>query len=179
MSSQNLGDYNNSWFERGRPRWVEILWILASLLINSGVPGSKVRIFILSLFGADIATGVVIKSRVRITFPWRLSVGKDSWIGEGVWLDNLAQVEIGSDCCLSQGAYICTGNHDWSSKNFDLVLKPVSIMDGTWVGAFARIAPGVTLGENSVVAMGGVITGDVPESAVYGGNPATLIKARD
>lgn len=179
MPEQRLGLYNNSWFDRGRPIWIEAIWLLVSIFVASSLPGSSRRIWLLKCFGATIASGVVIKPGIKIKFPWRLSIDQDSWIGEGVWLDNLAQVEIGSDCCLSQGVYVCTGNHDWSSEAFDLVTEPVSISNGTWVGAFARIAPGVTLGENSVVAMGGVITGDVPESAVYGGNPATLIKARD
>jgi len=179
MTHQRLGDYDNSWFLRGRPRHVEALWILASIFVSSSIPGSGLRCWFLRRFGAVIGDGVVIKSRVRVKFPWRLSVGSNSWIGEGVWLDNLAQIDIGSDCCVSQGVYVCTGNHDWSSETFDLVTEPVSIRDGCWVGAFARIAPGVTLGVDAVVAMGGVIVGNVPASTVFGGNPATLIKARD
>jgi putative colanic acid biosynthesis acetyltransferase WcaF len=155
------------------------MWLFVSLFVTSSFPGSAIRIWLLELFGATIAAGVVLKPCVKIKFPWRLSIGENSWIGEGVWLDNLAQVDIGSDCCLSQGVYVCTGNHDWNSETFDLVTEPVSIRDGSWVGAFARIAPGLTLGENAVVAMGSVIVGDVPADTVFGGNPATLIKARD
>lgn len=179
MRRQKLGVYNNSWFDRGRPIWVESLWLVVSIFVASSLPGSAIRIWLLGLFGAVIGSGVVLKPSIKIKFPWRLSIGQHSWIGEGVWLDNLAQVDIGVDCCLSQGVYVCTGNHDWNRETFDLVTEPVSIKDGSWVGAFARIAPGVTLGEDSVVAMAGVIVGDVPEGTVYGGNPATFIKARD
>jgi putative colanic acid biosynthesis acetyltransferase WcaF len=179
MPGQRLGAYNNSWFDRGRPIWIEAIWMLVSMFVASSIPGSAPRTWLLKLFGASIGAGVVLKPRIRVKFPWRLSIDQNSWIGEDVWLDNLAQVDIGSDCCLSQGVYVCTGNHDWSSETFDLVTEPVSIKDGSWVGAFARIAPGITLGENAVVAMGGVIVGDVPANTVFGGNPATLIKARN
>ncbi len=179
MAPQRLGEYNNDWFDRGRPFYIEALWMLASIFLTSSIPGNWIRCHLLRAFGANIANGVVIKPRVRVKFPWRLAIGQDSWIGEGVWLDSLAQVDIGSNCCLSQGVYICTGNHDWTRPTFDLSVEPVTVCDGSWVGAFALIAPGVTLGENSVVAMGSVIVDDVPESTVYGGNPATLIKSRD
>jgi hypothetical protein len=89
-----------------------------------------------------VGTGVVIKPHVRVKFPWKLYIGDHSWIGESVWIDNLAQVTIGSNCCISQGAYLCTGSHRWDRDTFDLVTKPIVIEDQCWVGAMARVAPG-------------------------------------
>ena len=178
MSRQRLGVYTNSWFDRGRPVWVEVLWLLLGLLVASSIPGSQMRTALLRLFGARIGDGVVFKPRIVIKFPWKLAIGDNTWIGEGVWLDNVDQITIGSDCCLSQGVYVCTGNHDWSKETFDLVIQPVTVNAGAWLGAFARIGPGVTIGEDAVVAMGAVALEDVADNAVVQGNPATTLRQR-
>src|SRR5882672_9870749 len=103
-------------FDRGRSRWVEATWLLAqSILLASPLWGTRLRVIVLQLFGARIGRGVTIKPGVRVKFPWRLKIGNHCWIGEDVWLDNLAEILIGDHCCLSQGAYLCTGSHDWSS----------------------------------------------------------------
>ncbi|MGD0581153.1 MAG: putative colanic acid biosynthesis acetyltransferase, partial [Bryobacteraceae bacterium] len=91
----------------------------------------------LRLFGARIGQGVVIKPGTRVKFPWRLQIGEHSWIGESAWLDDLSEISIGSNCCVSQGAYLCTGNHDWSDPAFRLIVRPIVLCDGSWVGAHA------------------------------------------
>ena len=107
-----------AWFSRGRSRLVEVLWlVLDALLVRSRVPGSAHRRLILRAFGALIGKRVLIKPGVRIKFPWRLEIGDDSWVGEDVWIDNLAPVQIGANCCISQGVYICTGSHDWGAAD--------------------------------------------------------------
>jgi putative colanic acid biosynthesis acetyltransferase WcaF len=146
-------------FDRGRSRIVEALWLICGgLFVSSGLPGSLLRVLILRAFGARIAPGVVIKPHVRIKFPWRLSIGAHTWIGEDVWIDNLAQVSIGAQCCISQAAYLCTGSHNWSKETFDLVTKPIVIEDGAWICAKATIGPGVRVGEGAVLALGSVAT---------------------
>ena len=117
--------YRNPHFPRGATRLTELVWIvLSGLLVASWLPGSGWRTFLLRLFGARIGQGVVIKPHVSIKFPWRLIVGNHVWIGERVWIDNLAEVAIGSNSCISQGAYLCTGSHDWSDSRFGLVTRP-------------------------------------------------------
>jgi putative colanic acid biosynthesis acetyltransferase WcaF len=158
-----LDRYDNMAFDRGRARWVEALWVLLfSPLIASFLPGSAWRKACLRAFGARIGSGVVIKQRVIVKFPWRLEIGEHSWIGEGVWIDNLAPVVIGSHVCVSQGAYLCTGSHDWSRVSFDLVTKPIRIEDSAWICAKAVIAPGVTIGQGAVVGLGAIAMCDVP-----------------
>ena len=130
------------------------------------------------LFGARIGNGVDIKPRVRIKFPWKLTVGDDSWIGEGVWIDNLADVKIGSHCCISQAAYLCTGSHDWSKPGFDLITASIDIKDGSWICARSIVGPGVATGEGSVLALGSVATRDLAPWSVYSGVPAVRIKTR-
>jgi putative colanic acid biosynthesis acetyltransferase WcaF len=133
---------------------------------------------LLRLFGARIGCGVVIKPGVRVKFPWRLRIGNHSWIGESVWLDDLCEISIGSNCCISQGAYLCTGNHDWSDPSFRLILKPIVLCDGAWVGAHAIVCPGVTLGEQAVATAGSVVTKDIPPLEIHAGNPAAVTRRR-
>ena len=121
----------------------------------------------------------MIKPHVRIKFPWKFKIGNHSWIGEDVWVDNLAEVSIGSNCCISQGAYLCTGSHRWDKETFDLEIKPILISDQCWVGAKSRIAPGVTLEHGVVLTMGSVAVKDLSPFAVFQGNPAKLVKQRN
>ncbi|MDJ0652835.1 MAG: WcaF family extracellular polysaccharide biosynthesis acetyltransferase [Xanthomonadales bacterium] len=168
-----LDRFDNKAFDRGRPRWVELLWRMAGdLLVDSWLPGSRWRCWVLRRFGARIGRGVVIKPRVRVKFPWRLTTGDHCWIGESVWIDNLAEVEIGDHCCISQGAYLCTGSHDWSRESFDLRVGRIVIEQGSWVGAFARIGPGVTVGAGAVACLGAVVVDDLEACTVWAGNPA-------
>ncbi|WP_340251825.1 WcaF family extracellular polysaccharide biosynthesis acetyltransferase [Roseobacter sp. HKCC-CH-9208] len=139
---------------------VVILWnIFGEPLIKSFIPGSKLRIFLLRLFGAKIGEGVVIKPRVQIKYPWKLKIGDNSWVGENVWIDNLVDVTIDHDVCVSQGVYLCTGSHNWSSITFDLITQPIVIEAHTWICAKAVIGPGSVLGQGSVVGMGCVFSG--------------------
>lgn len=174
-----LDRFDNADFDRGRPRWVEIGWRLVSdLLVDTWLPGSAWRRWLLRRFGARIDAGVVIKPRVRIKFPWRLAVGEHCWIGESVWIDNLAAVALGPHCCLSQGVYLCTGNHDWSEPGFDLKTRPIDVGGSAWVAAFVRVGPGVTIGEGAVVQLGSVVVDSVAPGAIAGGNPCREIGQR-
>ncbi len=157
-----LSEYKTGDFQRGRSRFIELIWIVVqALFVSSFLPGSTHRRVLLTIFGSRIGKGVIIKPGVKVKFPWRLVVGDHSWIGENAWIDNLAQVNIGSNVCLSQGTYLCTGNHDWSSSTFDLKVAPITLEDGSWVAAKATIGPGVTLGCNAIVALGAVATKNV------------------
>lgn len=177
--SVRLREFRNPQFSRGRSRLVELAWMLVSaLFVRSWLPGSAHRRFLLRLFGADIGQGVVVKPGVRVKFPWRLKVGDDSWIGEDVWIDNLAMVEIGSNCCISQGVYLCTGDHDWSKPAFDLKTGAIRINDQAWIAAKAIVRPNVSIGSGAVLALGSVATTDLAAWTVYQGNPATAVTDR-
>jgi putative colanic acid biosynthesis acetyltransferase WcaF len=175
----HLDKFDNSGFDRGRSRMIEGLWrACEGLLFNSWLPGSAWRVAFLRLFGAKVGRAVVIKPHVRIKFPWKLSIGDFSWIGEQAWIDNLAEVQIGSHCCISQGVYLCTGNHRWDRDSFDLEASPISIKDHCWIGAMSKVGPGVVVNEGAALLMGGVASMNLESWSIYGGVPAQLIRER-
>jgi putative colanic acid biosynthesis acetyltransferase WcaF len=174
-----LRDFNNTPFSRGRSIFVELIWIALSwVFVQSHIPGSTHRRFLLKLFGAGIGSDVIIKPGVRVKFPWRLSIGDNSWIGEDVWIDNLGDVEIGDNCCISQGAYFCTGDHDWSRVAFDLKVGKIRIEDGAWVAAKSILGPNVVVGTGAVLTIGSVATTCLEPWGVYKGNPAVAVSKR-
>ena len=174
-----LDTYDNSWYQPG-PFWKRSLWFFLGqpLFQLSWMPSSKLRVALLRVFGARVGTGVVIKPQVQIKYPWFLSIGDNCWIGEHCWIDNLTSVRLGSNVCLSQGAYLCTGNHNWSDPAFGLILAPIYCRDGSWAGAKSVLGPGAVLGECSVAGAGAVVTGIVPDYEVHAGNPARFVRAR-
>jgi putative colanic acid biosynthesis acetyltransferase WcaF len=109
---------------------------------------------------------------VRIKYPWRLQIGDHSWIGEDAWIDNLADVTIGANVCVSQGVYLCTGSHDRDKPTFDLVTQPITLKDGSWICTRATVLGNVTVHEGAVVAAGSVVHVDVAANSIVGGVPA-------
>ena len=176
----DLSKFNNAWYQPGRGLLIRLLWIFLSALFVQCAwnPSSAFRVMLLRLFGAQVGQGVVIKPGVQVKYPWRLEVGDHVWIGEGAWIDNLADVKIGSHSCLSQGCYLLTGNHDYRSTAFDLRVGAIVLEDGAWVGAKAIVCPGVTVGEEAVLAVGSVLSSDADAAMVYRGNPAVPVKQR-
>lgn len=176
----NLSQPDNTNLHRGRPLLVEALWHwIGSPFVRSGaLPFPALKCAILRLFGARIGTGVYLKPGIRVKFPWYLRIGDYCWIGENVWIDNLAEVTIGDHVCVSQGAYLCTGNHDWSTPNMKLFRQPVVLNDGSWVGAMAIVCPGVTLGQGSIATAGAVVTRGIGAWEIHSGNPAMFVKSR-
>jgi putative colanic acid biosynthesis acetyltransferase WcaF len=160
----DLSQYTSGNFDRGASRFKEALWVLVkcAFFLNPLPLPSKLRCTLLRLFGATIGKGVVIRSRTNITFPWRLSIGDHSWIGEQVEILSLAPVQIGSHVCVSQCAYLCTGSHDFRSPRFNLITRPITIEDHSWVAANAFICPGVTIGERTMVGAGVTVTSNIP-----------------
>jgi putative colanic acid biosynthesis acetyltransferase WcaF len=172
--------FNSRDYSPGRPFVVRALWIVVEMLffLNPLATSYRLKRQLLRAFGADVGAGVVIKPGVHVKHPWRLSVGDHSWIGERAWIDNLASVSIGRSCCISQCAYLCTGNHDWADPGMGLFARGITIEDGAWVGAFARVAPGVIVGQEAILAMGAVLTENAAPSMVYMGNPASVCRTR-
>ena len=145
------------------------------LLRERAAVAFRLRVALLRAFGAPVGQGVVIRGKVNITFPWRLTVGDHVWVGEEVLILSLAPVVLESDICISQRAFICTGSHRFHAPGFDLVTKPITIRKGSWIAAQAFVAPGVEIGPDSMVAAGSVVLEDVPPRTVVRGNPAVPV----
>lgn len=175
-----LKNYDNSWYYPGRYDLWRAAWLFVGLPLFrcALLPFSAFRVALLRLFGAKVGSGVVIHSEVVVKYPWHLIVGNHCWIGERSWFDNLTTIRLGDNVCVSQGVYLCTGNHDWSDPAFGLRIEPIALHDGAWAGAMCRLLPGAVLSEGAVAAAGSVITEVVPPYEVFSGNPAVFRRKR-
>lgn len=179
MTKVDLSKYDNSWYNHG-PLIKRILWIFfGRVFVNSYLPfPSEVRAIVLRLFGAKIGKKAMIKPKVNIKYPWQLVVGNFVWIGENVWIDNLDLVRIEDNACISQGAMLLTGNHNYKSKTFDLIVKKIVIEEGAWIGAKSLVNPGIICGSHSVLGAGSVLSRNLPSEEIWAGNPAIFVRKR-
>ena len=155
-------------------------WLIFSnifFLTNIPYPNS-LKVFILRIFGAKIGKDVVIKPWVKIKLPWKLRIGNHVWLGESSWIDNISEITIDNHVCISQGALLLTGNHDYSKSSFDLISKPIHIEDGVWIGAKSTIVGGITIKSHCVIGIGVTILRDTEAYQVYRLNNALEIKER-
>ena len=175
-----LDRFANPEYDPGGTRVTRLAWYIVNALVFSSwlLPVSAPKRGLLRLFGARIGAGVVIKPRVNIKYPWRVDIGDHTWIGEGVWLDTVGNIEIGSHACVSQGAYFVTGNHDYRADAFDLMVGDIRVGDRAWVGARSIVGPGVELAPGSVVTAGSVVLKSTEPDTVYQGNPAVAVRSR-
>ncbi len=178
LNNVNLNSYSNDLYNPGSTTKRTLWYFTNMLFFKTLLPfPSSIKVSLLRAFGAKVGLGVVIKPDVNIKYPWFLEVGDDCWIGESVWIDNLATVKIGSNVVLSQGAYLLTGSHDYKKEAFNLLLGEIILEDGVWIGAKATVCPGVVGKSHSVLAVGSVATKDLDAYTIYQGNPA--IKKRE
>lgn len=177
----DLSRFSSAQFDRGAPSAKEALWLLVNAVLFQLCPVSlsAVKCQVLRAFGANVGTRVVIKPRVTITFPWKLTLGDCVWVGEQSWLLNLAPIRIGSNVCISQRAFLCTGNHDYSKPTFDLITREIEVHNGAWIGASSFVAPGVDVGSHAVLTAGSVATGNLEPFTIYRGNPARAVRKRE
>lgn len=164
----------------GASRLRQVLWFVAGspLLANRWLPGSAWRCLMLRLFGASLGSGCRVKPGFRVKFPWRLTIGNHCWLGEDAWIDNLAPVIMGDRVVLSQGVYLCTGNHNYRDPSFALKVQPIKLGHDVWLGAKAVVAPGTRVGDGAVVGLAAAVNGVIPPRVVMRGNPATIIGQR-
>ena len=156
-------------------------WLLISnvfFLTNIPYPNFT-KVFILKCFGCKVGKNVVIKPWVKIKFPWMLTVGNSVWFGESVWIDNISEIKVGNNVCISQGALLITGNHNYSSEKFELISKPIIIEDGVWVCANTILIGGITIHSHAVLAINSLASKDLDPYSIYSGNPAIFIKKRN
>ncbi|WP_328535644.1 WcaF family extracellular polysaccharide biosynthesis acetyltransferase [Streptomyces sp. NBC_00344] len=161
---RNLPAFTLAGYEKGRGKLVQALWfaVLNTVFMAWFCPAA-LRVALLRAFGATIGEGVLIRHRVRVLWPWKLTIGDHSWIGEGAWLLNLEPITIGAHVCVSQEALLCTGSHDHRAADFRYRNAPIVVGDGAWVATRATVLAGVTIGRHAVAGAGTVVHRDLPD----------------
>lgn len=180
MEKTDLRLFNNNHYNPGSTS-KRLAWYVANrIFINTSILFPSIfKSWVLKLFGAKIGRGVVIKPKVNIKYPWFLSIGDHSWIGENVWIDNLAKIDIGANVIISQGAMLLTGNHNYKKSSFDLILGEITLEDGVWIGAKSIVCPGVTCKSHSILSVSSNATRDLEAYTIYQGNPAAAVRKRE
>nr|WP_197483244.1 DapH/DapD/GlmU-related protein [Rhodococcus sp. 852002-51564_SCH6189132-a] len=159
---RDLSKFSGAGYAKGRSVLVQIAWLCVSgAVFTRWWCPSKIRVLILRLFGASVGEGVLIRHGVKIHWPWKLSIGNNTWIGEQVWILNLEPVSIGSNVCVSQGVFLCAGSHDRKSSTFEFDNGPIRIEDQVWIAARATVLRGVTIGHHSTIGATALVTSDV------------------
>lgn len=136
------------------------------------------RRFLLRLFGARIGKNVIIRPSAKITYPWKLTIGDNAWIGDNVDLYTLGEIDIGSNTVISQKSYLCTASHDYTKENFDIYQRKIVIEDEVWIASDVFIAPGITIGSGAVIGARSTVLSDMPAGMICYGYPAKPIKPR-
>lgn len=179
MNKISLALFDNSWYKPGGSSLKRTCWYLFNaVFFNSLFPISSVKVQLLKWFGATVGKNVVVKPYVNIKYPWQLIIGDNVWIGEKVWIDNLALITIGDNVCLSQGAMLLTGNHNYKKSTFDLMIGTIHLEEGVWLGAQSLVTPGITCKSHSILAVHSVATKNLDAYCIYQGNPAVKIRDR-
>jgi putative colanic acid biosynthesis acetyltransferase WcaF len=165
---------------RGKNAFIVQLWWLVQSLFFRNSPQFMYgfRNFLLRLFGAKIGKNVIIRQTVRITYPWKVSIGDYSWIGDDVVLYSLGEIEIGKNVVISQKSYICTASHDYLQSDFPIFAKKNIIQDECWLATDVFVAPGITIGKGTVIGSRSSVYKDIPSNKVCVGNPAKIIRER-
>ncbi len=164
-----------------REQALRVLWGLLGkpLFRLSPRPCFAWRRGLLRFFGATVGRHVHVYPSTVIYFPWNLTVGDWSAIGEDALVYNLGPVTLGARVTVSHRAHLCAGTHDVRDPAMPLLKPPIAIADQAWVCADAFIGPGVTVGEGAVVGARGVAVRDVPPWTIVAGNPAQEIGRRE
>lgn len=138
----------------------------------------KWRVLLLRLFGAKVEWSSTVHPKVKLDYPWRLTMGAQSSLDAGVWVYGMAQITIGHNTCIGKNVYLITGSHDISTSDFKLIRRPISIGDNCWLTTGVTVLPGCIIGDYAVVAANSTVCRDVEPWTVVGGNPAKFIKKR-
>jgi len=180
MTYQKLDKFEMPGGFRGRGAiTVQLWWIVQSTLFGCSPQFAyKWRNFLLRLFGANIGKNVIVRPSVRTTYPWRLTIGDNSWVGDHVDLYTLGKISIGRNTVVSQRSYLCTGSHEYQSERFDIYADAIVIEDEAWLATDVFIAPGVTIGKGTVIGARSSVFKNMPQGMICTGNPAKPVKER-
>jgi len=177
---QNLTTFTLPQGFRGRSGWYVQLWWLVQSTLFAMSPQFMYgwRRWLLKLFGAKIGEHVLIRSSVKVTYPWKLEIGDYTWVGDDTVLYNLGMIKIGSHVAIAHRVYLCTGNHDYTKSTFDIFADDIHIEDQAWLPNDVFVAPGVTIGRGALIGARSSVFADMPEGMICVGCPAKPVKPR-
>lgn len=180
MNKVDFSRYNHVLFVGYSLKIKYALWLfLSNIFFLTNIPyPNRLKVLILKIFGAKIGDVAIIKPWVKIKFPWNLSLGDHVWLGESCWIDNISNIHIGSHVCISQGAILITGNHDYTKSDFSLISNEIKVDDGVWIGAKSVVTGGVHIQTHAVLSALSLTSKDLESYAIYQGNPAVKVKSR-
>jgi putative colanic acid biosynthesis acetyltransferase WcaF len=156
------------------------LWNLVWLLLYrpSPVPLHGWRRFLLRLFGAKVGRGAHPYPSVKIWAPWNLEMGDHSCLSHHVDCYCVDRIRLGAHTTVSQYSFLCTASHDYTDRAMPLITAPITLGEWVWVTAGVFVAPGVTIGDGSVITARSSVFRDIGPWMVAAGNPAEPVKPR-
>ena len=168
MSKIRTDKFKKEGFNKGAPLYKEIIWIfIKNIFFLSPWPWpSKLKRFLLILFGAKVGIGLYLRPRINIHYPWNLTIGNHCWIGEGSEILNLAPIVLEDYVAIAHFVYITSGSHDIKSKSMKYKNSPILISQGCWIASRSFICPGVHIGEYAVIGAGCIINKNIPPFSV-------------
>ena len=165
---------------RGRSALIVQLWWLveATLFRLSPQVAYGWRRCLLRVFGAHVGNGSRIRPSAHITYPWKVTIGDEAWIGDGATLYSLGQIHIGANAVISQNCYLCAASHDFTKPDFPIFARTITIEPEAWLAADVFVAPGITIGRGAVVGSRSSVFSDLPALMLCYGSPARPVRSR-
>ena len=178
---QDLSRFSISSDFRGRPGWFVQLWWIVQALFFKTSPQFMYgwRRFLMRCFGADIGKKVILRPSMHTQFPWKVTIGDHSWIGDDVVLYSLGNITIGKNVVISQRSYLCTGSHDYTKVDFPIFQREITVEDECWLATDVFVGPGVKIGKGTIVGARSSVFQSLPENQICFGSPAKVIKQRN
>ena len=180
MQVQNLEKFKLPKNFRGKNAFIVQLWWIVQGFFFKNSPQFMYgfRNFLLRMFGAKIGKNVIIRPSVKVTYPWKISIGDSCWIGDDVVLYSLGEIEIGNNVVISQKSYLCAASHDYLKLDFSIFAKKIVINDQVWLATDVFVAPGISIGEGTVVGARSSVYKNLPPNKICMGSPVKIIRNR-
>jgi putative colanic acid biosynthesis acetyltransferase WcaF len=180
MEYQDLKSFSVPDDFRGRSKITVQLWWIVQATLFSWSPQMLFgwRRFLLRSFGAKIGKNTLIRSTVKVTYPWKVEIGSNTWVGDDCVLYSLGEIKIGNNVAIAHKVYFNTGGHDYQSERFEIFSKPIRIEDECWITNDVYIAPDVVIGKGCVVGARSTVLKSLPAGKICVGYPARPIKDR-
>ncbi|MCX6967576.1 MAG: DapH/DapD/GlmU-related protein [Verrucomicrobia bacterium] len=172
------GAYDSPWSLKGRLGM--LLWDCCWAVFCGWTPKplNRWRLFWLKCFGGKIHGLPFVHQRARIQIPWNLTLHDRACLGDRANAYTLGEIEIGARSVIAQEAYLCTGTHDLNDPKLPLQVAKITIGNDVFIGARAFLMPGIRVGDRAVVGACSLVTKDVAQESIVGGNPAKVLRTR-